>query len=70
MALASELAAGAVQAQALIKRAVDGGVESDLGAGLALERELFAAVFDTADSQIGVESFKANGPGQAQFTGR
>lgn len=70
LALAAELAAGAVQAQALIKRAVDVGVDGDLGAGLALERELFAAVFDTADSQIGVESFKADGPGKAQFTGK
>lgn len=70
LALAAELAAGAVQAQALIKRAVDEGVQGDLGAGLALERELFVAVFDTADAVIGVESFKANGPGQAQFTGR
>ena len=69
-ALAAELARGAVQAQALIKRAVDTGIESDLGAGLSLELALFEAVFDTADSQIGVESFKANGPGKAQFTGK
>ncbi len=70
LALAASLAAGAVQAQALIKRAVDVGVESDLVAGLALELSLFEAVFDTADSQIGVESFKAHGPGKAEFTGK
>ena len=69
LALAASLAAGAVQAQAFIKRAVDVGVESDLGAGLALELSLFEAVFDTADSKIGVESFKAHGPGKAEFTG-
>ena len=27
-------------------------------------------VFRTDDSQIGVKSFLANGPGKAQFTGR
>lgn len=70
LALAAELARGAVQAQALIKRAVDTGIESDLGAGLSLELALFEAVFDTEDSQIGVESFKANGPGKAAFTGK
>ncbi len=68
-ALATEVAAGALQAQHLIKRAVDEGTDTDLVAGLALERELFEAVFHTADSRIGVESFLANGPGKAQFTG-
>jgi enoyl-CoA hydratase len=70
LALAASVASGALQAQALIKRAVDTGVEGDLAAGLALERELFEAVFDTADATIGVESFQANGPGKAQFTGK
>jgi enoyl-CoA hydratase len=70
LALAASLASGALQAQALIKRAVDTGVEGDLAAGLSLERELFEAVFDTADAAIGVESFTAHGPGKAEFTGR
>lgn len=70
LALAASLASGALQAQALIKRAVDTGIEGDLAAGLLLERALFEAVFDTADATIGVESFQANGPGKAQFTGK
>jgi enoyl-CoA hydratase len=69
LALAAEVARGAVLAQGLIKRAVDEGGDSDLAAGLALEIDLFEAVFHTADSQIGVQSFLANGPGKAQFTG-
>lgn len=69
IALAAEVATGALQAQHLIKRAVDEGTDTDLAAGLSRERELFEAVFHTADSRIGVESFLANGPGKAQFTG-
>jgi enoyl-CoA hydratase len=70
LALAAEAARGAVQAQALIKRAVDEGTETDLAAGLRLERGLFETVFHTDDSRIGVQSFLANGPGKAEFTGR
>ena len=70
LALAAEVAKGAVQAQALIKRAVDEGVETDLATGLALELDLFEAVFHTTDSQVGVASFLASGPGNANFTGR
>lgn len=70
LALAAEAARGAVQAQALVKRAVDEGIETDLGAGLGLERRLFEQVFHTEDSRIGVQSFLANGPGKAEFTGR
>ncbi|MEY4173338.1 MAG: hypothetical protein RI900_503, partial [Actinomycetota bacterium] len=70
LALAAEAAKGAVQAQALVKRAVDEGTETDLGAGLRLERGLFELVFHTDDSRIGVQSFLENGPGKAEFTGR
>jgi enoyl-CoA hydratase len=70
LTLAAEVAKGAVQAQALIKRAVDEGIETDLASGLALELDLFEAVFHTDDSQIGVKSFLESGPGTAQFTGR
>ncbi|MDO8363772.1 MAG: enoyl-CoA hydratase-related protein [Actinomycetota bacterium] len=69
-ALAAEVAKGALQAQALMKHAVDVGTESDLAAGLALELTIFEAAFATEDATIGVESFRANGPGKAQFTGR
>jgi len=70
LALAAEVARGASQAQALVKRAVDSGVSTDLASGLLLERELFAEVFHTDDSRIGVQSFLAEGPGKASFTGR
>lgn len=68
--LAATLASGAVQAQALVKQAVDRGLDTDLASGLLLERELFTEVFRTDDSQIGVQSFLAHGPGKAEFTGR
>jgi len=70
LTLAAEVAKGAAQAQALIKRAVDEGAETDLASGLALELELFEAVFHTDDSRIGVASFLESGPGSASFTGR
>jgi len=69
LALAAEVAKGAVRAQALIKRAIDEGVETDLASGLALELDLFEAVFHTTDSQVGVASFLDSGPGNAKFTG-
>jgi enoyl-CoA hydratase len=56
-------------AQALTKRAVDGGLSSPLAEGLRLEQELFVEVFHTDDSQIGVKSFLEQGPGKAEFTG-
>lgn len=70
MGLAADVARGALVAQALAKRAVDEGLDLPLAEGLALERRLFADVFTTDDSRIGVESFTANGPGAARFTGR
>jgi enoyl-CoA hydratase/carnithine racemase len=69
MELATEVARGALQAQAMIKRAVDEGVDQSQAEGLALERELFEQVFDTVDSQIGVHSFLKHGPGKAEFSG-
>lgn len=69
-ALAAELAAGAVVAQGLAKRAIDGGLQDPLSAGLDLEQELFAEAFATEDARIGVASFLEHGPGKATFTGR
>jgi enoyl-CoA hydratase/carnithine racemase len=69
-ALAAELAAGAVVAQGLAKRAVDQGLETTLSDGLALEQDLFAQSFATEDARIGVASFLENGPGKASFVGR
>lgn len=70
LALAGGVAAGAVAAQAMVKAAIDGGLDGPIAEGLAIEKRLFADVFLTDDSRIGVESFRANGPGKAQFTGR
>lgn len=70
LTLAAEVAKGALQAQALIKTAVDKGLETDLADALAMEQDLFEQVFHTEDSRIGVSSFKDNGPGKANFTGR
>jgi enoyl-CoA hydratase len=67
--LAAQVAKGALEAQAFTKRAVDEGLDTDLAGGLRLERGLFELVFHTDDSRIGVESFLANGPGHAEFTG-
>jgi enoyl-CoA hydratase/carnithine racemase len=70
LAFATELARGAVVAQELAKRAIDRGLEGPLGAGLALEQDLFAEVFATEDARIGVASFLEHGPGKAAFVGR
>ena len=67
--LAASVARGALRAQAMIKRAVDVGIDEPLADGLKLERDLFEAVFHTSDSQVGVRSFLEHGPGKAEFTG-
>jgi enoyl-CoA hydratase/carnithine racemase len=69
LALAAEVAKGAVLAQGMIKAAVDRGLDQPLEGGLALELGLFEEVFRTNDSQAGVASFLADGPGKATFTG-
>lgn len=51
------------------KEAIDRGVETDLQTGLEIERLLFAQMFGTADRTAGMDSFLANGPGKASFTG-
>jgi enoyl-CoA hydratase/carnithine racemase len=68
--LAAEVARGPLQAQAMVKHAVDGGVEQPLADALKLERDLFTGIFHTSDSQVGVKSFLEHGPGKAQFTGK
>ncbi len=65
-----QFANGPAQALAAAKKAIDGGLDSDLRTGLNLESEVFAALFATEDQTIGMESFVANGPGKANFTGR
>jgi enoyl-CoA hydratase/carnithine racemase len=70
LAWAEELAAGAVVAMGLAKRAIDRGLDGSLDAGLAEETAAFAEVFATEDAETGIASFKANGPGKATFRGR
>ena len=67
LAKAAVYAAGALDAQAFAKRAIDRGLDITLDGGLALEQQLFAEVFTTDDAQIGVASFLEHGPGKAQF---
>jgi enoyl-CoA hydratase/carnithine racemase len=67
---AAELAAGAVVAQSLAKSAVDGGLETTLAQGLAMEQKAFVAVAGTEDAARGLASFRQNGPGKATFVGR
>lgn len=68
--LAQRLAAGATLAQRAALEAIDRGLETDLGTGLAIERSLFAGLFATDDRAIGMASFLEHGPGKAEFTGR
>lgn len=70
MAYARRFAHGPAAAYAAAKKAIDGGLDTDLRTGLDLESELFAALFATDDQRIGMESFVADGPGKAEFTGR
>ena len=70
LALAAEVAAGALSAQAICKRVIDAGLDAPLADGLSLERDAFVEVFHTDDARIGVASFLEHGPGKAAFTGR
>jgi enoyl-CoA hydratase/carnithine racemase len=51
-------------------RAIDDGLETDLGTGLEIERLQFSGLFTTEDQRAGMRSFVENGPGKATFTGR
>jgi enoyl-CoA hydratase len=70
LAFAAELAAGAVAAQGLAKRAIDAGLDTTVDDGQQLEQDAFVDAFKTDDARIGVDSFLADGPGKARFTGR
>ncbi len=69
MALAAEVAAGPLSAQAVCKRVIDEGLDGSLADGLGLERAGFVEVFATDDARTGVASFLEHGPGKATFTG-
>lgn len=68
--IAEMYANGPLQAQALAKAAIDNGLDQSLAEGLRIEQKAFIDVFATGDAEIGVQSFLANGPGAAKFTGR
>ena len=70
LALAAEIAAGPLSAQAMCKRAIDDGLDGSLSEGLELERAGFIEVFRTDDARTGVASFLEHGPGMATFTGK
>lgn len=70
MTMAKRLAAGATLAIAAAKKAIDNGMDTDLAAGLTIESDLFAGLFDTEDQKNGMASFIKEGPGKAVFTGR
>jgi len=67
---AASFASGAVVAMGIAKRAIDGGLDGSLAAGLDLEAQGFIEVFDTDDATVGIQSFLDNGPGKATFSGR
>lgn len=68
LAMATKFAAGPQIALRAAKAAIDGGLDGALDTGLKLESYLFASIFATADKQIGIDSFVANGPGKATFS--
>ena len=70
LALAEEVAGGALLAQSLAKRAVDEGLAGSFAAGLELEQRLFEQVLASEDAAIGMRSFIERGPGKASFVGR
>ncbi|GAA2684244.1 MULTISPECIES: enoyl-CoA hydratase/isomerase family protein [Actinosynnema] len=67
---AGQFTAGPARAYAAAKAAIDGGLDTDLGSGLRLESQLFAAMFATEDQKTGMRSFIENGPGKAKFSGK
>jgi enoyl-CoA hydratase len=66
--MAAKFAKGPALALQAAKAAIDGGLDGDLASGLRLESTLFASLFATADREIGMQSFLANGPGKAKFS--
>lgn len=70
LAWAGQFAPAASYALRLAKQTIDAGLETDLDAGLELERAAFAELFGTQDRAVGMASFVEHGPGKAEFTGR
>lgn len=70
MTLAEGFASGPTVALMAAKDVINSGIDLDKASGLLLERQAFAALFASEDQKIGMESFAAEGPGKAKFTGR
>jgi len=70
VAWASQFSGAAALALRAAKEAVDRGLETDLGTGLEIERQQFAATFATRDRALGMSSFVEQGPGKAKFEGK
>ena len=70
LAWAGQFRHAASLALAAAKKSVDQGLGVDLETGLKIEEQQFASLFATDDRKIGMDSFIANGPGKAQFTGK
>lgn len=66
---ARRFASGPTLSLAAAKRSIQRGLEADLAAGLEIEIQAFASLFQTHDTRHGLESFAAEGPGKARFTG-
>lgn len=67
---AQQFVTGPACALAAAKAAIDDGLDVDLGEGLRLEAEAFAALANTEDRVSGMRSFLDHGPGKATFIGR
>ena len=70
MKWAERYAKGPTIALMAAKQVINNGINVDMGTGLLLERQGFAALFATEDQQIGMKSFIESGPGKAEFVGR
>lgn len=69
MTIGRRLAAGPALALRAAKAAIDRGANTDLAAGLEIERSLFSGLFATEDRITGMRGFIADGPGRAKFAG-
>ena len=68
--LAGSFARGPGVALRAAKEAIQTGMETDLAAGLLIERQAFASLFASEDQKVGMASFAESGPGTATFHGR
>ena len=68
--IAETFARGPRVALRAAKEAIQTGIETDLAAGLLIERQAFASLFATEDQRAGMTTFAEKGPGKATFSGR